>query len=76
MSSDIDLLALHFVGGRIAPEESRARPMREYGDPARYVKFEGEKCGSCVYSRPGKAGQFCSKGKKHGTKCREYKGKK
>lgn len=76
MTDAIDLLVIHSVGGRLNPEESRARPMHEYGDPARHVRFESEKCGSCAYSRPGKAGQFCSKGREHGTKCRDFKGKK
>jgi hypothetical protein len=39
MTDEINVLALHFVGGRLNPEPSRAREARYYGDPAAWVKF-------------------------------------
>ena len=39
MTDEINVLALHFVGGRLNPEPSRAREARFYGDPANWVKF-------------------------------------
>lgn len=38
-----DLFQTLTAGGRSGGEKSRARPAREYGDPARHIKFEGEK---------------------------------
>lgn len=43
VTDKIDLLALHFVGGRLNPEPSRAREARYYGDPARNIRFERER---------------------------------
>ncbi len=74
---DINLLAVHFAGARQHPEKSQALPQSYYGDPAKHVQFQCEKaCGTCVYSRPGAKGQFCSKGKTYGTRCNLYKQQK
>lgn len=73
MSEKVDLLEVLCVGARLAPEESRALPQHYYGDPIKIVKFESEKCSNCVYSRPGKNGQFCSRGKQYGARCEQYK---
>jgi hypothetical protein len=75
MTEGVDLLEIHFAGARQKPQETRALPAQMYGDPANIVRFESEKCRGCVYSRPGKTGEFCSKGKRHGTRCAEYKGR-
>jgi hypothetical protein len=47
-TDEINLFALHFVGGRLNPEPSRAREARYYGDPARNVRFENERRGTVM----------------------------
>lgn len=42
MTDEINLFALHCVGGRLNPEPSRAKEARYYGDPALAVRFESE----------------------------------
>jgi hypothetical protein len=70
----IDMLALLCQGARLNPEPSRALPQRLYRDPANVVRLDGEtKCGSCLYSRPGKVGLFCGKGQKFGKRCEFYR---
>lgn len=46
MTDEINLFALHFVGGRLNPEPSRAREARYYGrrgDPANHIEFPSER---------------------------------
>lgn len=45
MTDEINVLALHCVGGRLNPEPSRAREARYYGDPAKSIRFECESGG-------------------------------
>lgn len=42
MTDEINLLALHCVGGRLNPERSRAKDARYYGDPAKSIEFPAE----------------------------------
>jgi hypothetical protein len=83
MTDDISLdeyRAIKFQRGLLKPEKSWATYQYLYGsggDPANHVRLPSEiNCKGCVYSRPGKAGQFCSKGRVHGVKCRDFKGRK
>jgi hypothetical protein len=67
-------------------EISHARPQREYGDPAKHVKFAREKCDGCKYERIIVAGKdigvgVCQKKNKNGSKrlygsrCDDFRGK-
>lgn len=77
VDSDIDILHLHCVGGRLNPEQSHALPADHYGDPSRIVRLQSERnCGGCLYDRPGKRGSFCGKGQQHGKRCEFYRMKK
>ncbi len=42
MADEIDVRALHLVGGRLTDEPSSAKPQRYYGDPAKTVRFNAE----------------------------------
>jgi len=69
---DIDLLHLHAM--RIGKEPSHAQPSHAYADQGRVVCLQKEsRCGTCLYSRIGKVGNSCSKGKKYGTRCELYR---
>lgn len=46
MTDEINVLALHCVGGRLSGQPSNARERRYYGDPANVVRFENEGKGS------------------------------
>lgn len=41
-NENIDVLALHLVGGRLTDEPSHALPQRYYGDPAKTARFHAE----------------------------------
>jgi hypothetical protein len=74
MSDLIDLLKINFAGARLNPEKSHAYPQNFYGDPAKVVKLQSEtNCNTCLYSRTGKAGLFCSKGRDYGKRCEFYR---
>jgi len=74
MSDLAEQLEIRLAGARLNPERSNALPSHQYGDPAKFVKLRCEEnCGACVYSRPGKAGQFCSKGREYGKRCEVFK---
>lgn len=71
---DVDLLAIGLAGARLQPEKSNALPAKQYGDPAKFVKLRSEEnCSPCIYSRPGKMGEFCGKGKEYGKRCLMFK---
>ncbi|HXA48559.1 MAG TPA: hypothetical protein VNW52_13070 [Burkholderiaceae bacterium] len=71
-NGDIDLLHLHAI--RIGKEASHAQPQHAYADQGRVVCLQKEtRCGTCLYSRAGKAGANCSKGKKYGMRCELYR---
>ncbi|MBV8666715.1 MAG: hypothetical protein JO269_09545 [Burkholderiaceae bacterium] len=75
--TEVDLLEIHTVGARLKPEPSRALPSNHYGDPSKVVKLQSEAaCGRCLYSRPGKRGEFCGKGKDYGKRCEFFRIKK
>jgi len=74
MSDKVDLLEIHLAGARLNPEPSKACPQEFYGDPARHVKLQAEsKCGECLYSRTGKAGNFCGRLQPYGRRCEFFR---
>ena len=78
MSDLSEQLEIRLAGARLNPQPSNALPQNYYGDPSKVVKLRCEEsCGPCVYSRQGKAGHFCGRGKEYGTRCNIFKkGKK
>lgn len=63
-------------------EKSRALPSSMYGDPAlHYEREESKTCNGCKYEDVAKWSlnevvvwfKFCTKARKHGKKCRQYK---
>jgi hypothetical protein len=73
LESQVDLLEIYSAGARVTKEGSNARPQREYGDPAKHVKFAREQCGGCKYERIVVAGKdigigICQKKNKDGSK--------
>lgn len=75
MAEDIDMLELRAI--RIGKEPSKAHPASYYRNPANTIRLEAEKnCAGCVYSMPGKSGEFCARGKKYGIRCDLFKGEK
>lgn len=86
MTDEIDLLQLHVVGGRMADDKSYALPRHRYGDPAKHVKFQREKCDGCKYERIIIAGKDIGIGvymkknqdgskRLYGTRCADFKAK-
>ena len=68
-----DVAALHFVGARVSQQPSNALPSECYGDPARHIQFQSEKCAQCKYERIIRAGPnvgigVCQKKNQDGSK--------
>ncbi len=86
MTSDVNVLALHLVGGRLNPERTHAAPAEFYDDPAKVVRMTAEKCAGCKYERqimagPAAGAMLCQKKeknneeRKHGARCMDFRQK-